>query len=151
MADHLPALDYTGIDVSQKALAIARNRHPGEFICSDAESFRIDRQFDVILFNETLYYFEDPLKQLARYREFLSDEGSMVVSIWLPNSEHPNRERHLRLIDEVIASDVFAQCPMRMYDIKGAELEWKAIHIDIGATKLALDQAQKLRETERPY
>ena len=83
MADYLPALDYTGVDVSHKALAIARVRHPGTFICSGAEGFRIDKKFDVILFSEILYYLEDPLEQLARYRELLSNEGSMIVSIWL--------------------------------------------------------------------
>lgn len=106
MADYLPALDYTGVDVSHKALAIARDKHPGTFICSDAEGFRIDKKFDVILFNETLYYLEDPLEQLARYREFLSDGGSMIVSVWLPGLEHPKREHHLRLIDEIIDSDL---------------------------------------------
>ena len=131
VADYLPALDYTGIDVSQKALAIARNRHPGAFICSDAESFCIDKQFDVILFNETLYYLEDPLEQLARYREFLSDRGSMVVSIWLPGSEHPNRARHLRLIEEIATSDVFAQYPMRIRDVGEVELRWRVIRIDM--------------------
>ena len=129
MADYLPALDYTGVDVSQKALAIARSRHLGTFICSDAVSFRIDKKFDVILFNETLYYLEEPLEQLARYREFLSDGGSMIVSVWLPGLEHPKRERHLRLIDEIIDSDVFARCSMRMYDIGEAELRWKVIRI----------------------
>ena len=63
MADYLPALDYTGVDVSQKALAIARSRHLGTFICSDAVSFRIDKKFDVILFNETLYYLEEVFRE----------------------------------------------------------------------------------------
>ena len=131
MADHLPALDYTGVDVSHKALAIARTRHPGTFICSDAEGFHSDRKFDVILFNETLYYLEDPLKQLARYREFLSEGGPMIVSIWLPGLEHPNRERHLRLIDEIIDSDIFAQSSTQMRDVGEAELRWKVIRISV--------------------
>ena len=131
MADYLPALDYTGVDVSHEALATARSRHRGTFICSNAESFRIDKKFDVILFNETLYYLEDPLEQLARYREFLSDRGSIIVSIWLPGLEHPNRERHLRLVDEIVDSDVFAHCPMQMRDVGEAELRWKVILIDM--------------------
>ena len=131
MADYLPALDYTGVDVSHKALAIARNRHSGTFICSDVESFRIDKKFDVILFSEILYYLEDPLGQLVRYREFLSDEGSMIVSIWLPDPEHPKRELHMRVIDEIIHSDVFARCPMQMHDVGEAELRWKVICIDV--------------------
>jgi SAM-dependent methyltransferase len=129
LSDYLPALDYTGIDVSQKALVIAQNRHPGTFICSDAESFFADKKFDVILFNETLYYLDDPLEQLARYREFLSDGGSMVVSIWLPDSMHPNRVRHVRLIREIISSDVFAQSPMDIREIEEAALRWKVIRI----------------------
>lgn len=129
MVDYLPALDYTGVDISHKALAIAQSWHPGAFICSNAEGFRIDKKFDVILFNEMLYYLDDPLEQLARYREFLSDGGSMIVSIWLPDLEHPKREHHVRLIDEIVDSDVFARCPMQMRDVGEAELRWKVIRI----------------------
>lgn len=131
MADYLPTLDYTGVDVSHKALAIARSKHPGTFICSDAEGFRIDKKFDVILFNETLYYLEDPLEQLARYREFLSDGGSIIVSVWLPGLEHPKRDHHLQLINEIIDSNVFARCPMQMRDVGEAELRWKVICIGV--------------------
>lgn len=130
MADYLPTLDYTGVDISHKALAIAQNRHSGTFICSDAEGFHIYKKFDVILFNETLYYLEDPLEQLARYREFLSDGGSIIVSVWLPGLEHPKRDHHLRLIDEIINSDVIAQCPVRMRDVGEAELRWRVIRVD---------------------
>ena len=133
MTDYLPTLDYTGIDISEKALRIARRKHFGTFICADAKDFRIDKKFDIVLFNEVLYYLETPLEQLARYTEFLSDGGSMIVSIWQPSSEHPNAEHHSQLIREIIASDAFAQCPMRICDITGAELRWKALRIDIPA------------------
>jgi len=129
LADYLPALSYTGIDVSQKAIAVAQERHPGTFICSDAESFLIDEKFDVVLFNETLYYLEDPLEQLTRYWGVLSDGGSMIVSIWLPGADHPNRERHTQLIDKIIASDVFARYTMDVREIGEAELRWKMIRI----------------------
>ena len=131
IADYLPALDYTGVDASRKALAIARNRHPGTFICSDIEGFHIEEKYDVILFSEILYYLEDPLEQLARYREFLSDEGSMIVSIWLPGPENPKREHYVRLIDEIIDSDVFARCPMQTCEIGEAGPRWKVICISM--------------------
>ena len=55
----------------------------------------------------------------------------MIVSIWLPGLEHPKREHHLRLIGEIINSDVFAQCPMRTCDVGEAELRWKVIRIGV--------------------
>lgn len=131
VADYLPTLDYTGIDASEEALRIARGKRLGTFICADAESFRIDKKFDVILFNEVLYYLTAPLDQLIRYKEFLSDGGSIIVSTWQPGPKHPNAAYLSRLINEIITLDAFAQCPMRIYDVKGAELRWKIIRIPL--------------------
>lgn len=58
-----------------------------------------------------------------------SDVGSIIVSIWLPGPEYPSRERHVRLIDEIINSDAFKRCSMQMHDVGEAKLRWKAICI----------------------
>lgn len=128
MADYLPALDYTGVDVSRTALSVAQSRHAGTFICAAAESFQPERTFDVILFNETLYYFEGPVEHLARYGEFLSQGGTLVVSIWLPAPEHPNNALHLGLISAIMQADAFAHRPMQTCDV-GDGLRWRVICI----------------------
>ncbi len=128
MVDYLPALDYTGVDVSQKALSVARSRHSGTFVCSAAEDFHTEEKFDVILFNESLYYFENPMEQLTRYRGFLSEGGSIIVSIWLPAPEHPSNASHMGLVSAIIFSAVLSRYPVQTRDVED-ELRWRIVSI----------------------
>ena len=77
---------YMGIDISAYAIDEARKRvaRPGcEFFVSDLQSFQLEEDFDVIVFNEVLYYvpFDDVLAELDRYASFLSSEGVVCISM----------------------------------------------------------------------
>lgn len=97
-------LEYTGLDYSELALALARERvaaHPGRpagasfaFAQGDFDTHEIARPVDAVVFNEALYYAPDPVRTLRRYRAGLSADGVVIVSMW----RHPTRQRLWRTI-----------------------------------------------------
>ena len=83
--------DYTGVDISSAAIAKAQKRteancraHKTSFLQSDIDNYVPDRQFDVILFRESIYYIRRAKIQaiLERYSEWLTPEGVFIVKIW---------------------------------------------------------------------
>ena len=75
---------YLGIDLSAEAIgrAQAGADEATRFEAANAEAFVPPRAFDVIIFNEMLYYMVDPVGVLRRYGEHLTPEGTFIVSLW---------------------------------------------------------------------
>lgn len=75
---------YLGIDISEVAISRARERESSQtrFITTDASLFSPEETFDLIIFNESLYYFESPLEVLDRYASFLANEGVLLISMF---------------------------------------------------------------------
>ncbi|MGY1619821.1 class I SAM-dependent methyltransferase [Geodermatophilus sp. SYSU D00691] len=75
---------FSGVDVSPVAIDRARERHVGRgrFSCADAASFVPDDEYGVVVFNEVLYYLDDPLGVVRRYEEHLTGDGVVVVSMF---------------------------------------------------------------------
>jgi trans-aconitate methyltransferase len=75
---------YVGIDVAEAAIAAAaprRDEHTS-FLAADAETFRTDERFDLIVLNESIYYFRDALGTVQRYEALLAPDGSFIVSMF---------------------------------------------------------------------
>jgi len=74
---------YVGIDLSAEAIALARAKNLlfAEFAVADAADFRPASWFDVIVFNECLYYFDRPSELAARLADALTPEGIVIVSL----------------------------------------------------------------------
>lgn len=73
---------YSGMDVAQAALdRITPRRGQDEYLCSTLENFKPHRQWDVILFNEVLYYTFDPVASLPRFESMLKPGGWFVISM----------------------------------------------------------------------
>ena len=75
---------YVGTDISQYAVDQARKRAPARlFHCADLKTYVPGQAFDVICFNEVLYYLtpEENLAQLIRYSASLSERGVFVVGM----------------------------------------------------------------------
>jgi 2-polyprenyl-3-methyl-5-hydroxy-6-metoxy-1,4-benzoquinol methylase len=74
---------YIGIDISEEA--IKRAPHTGDdktlFIVSDGEDYMPSDNFDAIIFNEALYYFDRPLQILNKYEKYLKNGGVFIISI----------------------------------------------------------------------
>lgn len=79
--------EYVGVDMNAEAIARASQREDGRthFHCKPAGEFVPEGPFDVIVFNESLYYIGNPLGVLAHYRKFLADDGVIVICMFQTN------------------------------------------------------------------
>lgn len=76
--------DYLGFDLSREAVRTARERTGEEtaFEVADAPSYRPDAPVDAVVFNEVLYYLEEPILQARRYAEHLRPGGVVITSMY---------------------------------------------------------------------
>ena len=76
---------YLGVDMSSHAVATAQalNLEGFDFAAANAEIFQPppDKSFDLLVFNEILYYFKSPEWEAQRYARSLKPDGLMVVSL----------------------------------------------------------------------
>lgn len=78
---HMPFSSYTGIDLSDAAISAIQTDDPRVvFEVADAETYRPVGRYDAIVFNESTYYFTDPVATLRRYAECLTADGVLIVS-----------------------------------------------------------------------
>ena len=100
LVDHLRPLGYgryTGTDISEAAISAATKAKADDrtsFEASDAETYAIPDDFDVVVFNESLAYFREPLETVARYQTRLAPGGIFVVSMFVT----PRHEAIARLL-----------------------------------------------------
>lgn len=96
---------YVGIDFPEAiARAATRADDRSSFAASDMRAYAPAGRFDVIVFNESLYYVDDPLGELRRYTGFLRPGGVFLVSMHRkPKSEKiwTDIAREFMMIDRV--------------------------------------------------
>ncbi|MES1241356.1 MAG: class I SAM-dependent methyltransferase [Acidobacteriota bacterium] len=83
LLDHLrSASRYLGVDLSEEAVrqGAHRLREGQALVAADAETYKPEGKWDAIVFNECVYYFEDPIGTVLRYRESLAEGGTLIVS-----------------------------------------------------------------------
>jgi SAM-dependent methyltransferase len=75
---------YVGIDISEAAIIRARSLSipAASFLVADAETFEPSRKFDMIVFNESLYYFKNPIQLIYRLSSALKPAGVIVISMY---------------------------------------------------------------------
>jgi len=73
--------NYVGIDISTVAISRAKQKFNLNFTCSDAMYFDPARKFDVIIFNEILYY-TDFESVLNKYIDVINPNGIFIFSIY---------------------------------------------------------------------
>ena len=75
---------YVGIDVSIEAINKAAQNKDDKtfFIIADGNDYIPAGLFDVIVFNESLYYFYGPLAVLNRYDRYLKPGGIYIISMY---------------------------------------------------------------------
>ena len=82
---------YLGVDFSEEAIKMAQSltSNTDVFVQADIETYIPDQKFDLIIFNECLYYLEYPLDVLKRYEAFLNAGAAMIISLHTrPASEY---------------------------------------------------------------
>jgi len=85
LRDHLIPYGYAryhGIDLAEAAIAQAAPRRDERttFAGADAETYVPPGRFDAVVFNECVYYFNDPVGSVRRYEPHLEEGGCFVVS-----------------------------------------------------------------------
>jgi 2-polyprenyl-3-methyl-5-hydroxy-6-metoxy-1,4-benzoquinol methylase len=85
LADHLRPLGYSrylGVDLSETAIRQAAGRQDATtaFAAADAESYAPPGRWDAVVFNECIYYFDDPVGSVRRYEAALEPGGIFIVS-----------------------------------------------------------------------
>lgn len=85
----LPIARYTGVDLSEEALLQARELAaeaapsiPWDFQIGDFDRYTPDERVDLVIFAESLYYAARPLDVLERFRPFIRNGGTMIVSMY---------------------------------------------------------------------
>lgn len=90
--------EYTGVDISDVAIqqAIQKSKanqreNKNKFVQSEILSFIPEKQYDVILFRDSIYYI--PLRRvhaaLNKYAAYLREEGVFVVRLWGSDKNRP--------------------------------------------------------------
>jgi 2-polyprenyl-3-methyl-5-hydroxy-6-metoxy-1,4-benzoquinol methylase len=76
---------YVGVDISSEAIKRATHRQDEKtfFVREDASLYTPNERFDVIIFNECLEYFDNPLSLVQRYETFLEPDGVYIVSMFV--------------------------------------------------------------------
>jgi SAM-dependent methyltransferase len=76
---------YVGVDISAEAIErsrLLRDQYSNiELHIADIDSFSPMEDFDVIVFNESIYYSGDPLRTLKRAAEWLTPGGALLLSM----------------------------------------------------------------------
>jgi 2-polyprenyl-3-methyl-5-hydroxy-6-metoxy-1,4-benzoquinol methylase len=73
-----------GIDISSTAIdrAIESNFINSNFQQADIHQFETTQKFDVIIFNEVLYYLDNQIEVVAKYSKFFNEEGYFIFSFY---------------------------------------------------------------------
>jgi trans-aconitate methyltransferase len=74
---------YLGIDFSSHAIRKANRLSiaNASFELADFDDWEGNMRFNIIVFNEVVYYAKRPVDLLSRYTSYLKDNGSMIVSM----------------------------------------------------------------------
>lgn len=101
---------YLGVDISHTAIERARARADDRttFTCADVASFAPERRFDIIVFNEVLYYLSDPVRVMRHYERFLEPNGIFILSMFADEHTRANwttLERAYDFLDETRAGN----------------------------------------------
>ena len=75
---------YTGIDLSDEAIKIAKEREDENtiFYSHDITNYTPEEKYDCIIFNESIYYLNEPLETLKKHKSFLKKNGVIIISMW---------------------------------------------------------------------
>lgn len=75
---------YVGVDISSEAIQRARRLADSRtrFRVGTAEQYTPNEHFDMVVFNELLYYMDEPLELMKRYLNWLNIDGMMIVSMF---------------------------------------------------------------------
>ncbi len=79
-------VDYLGVDIAAQTVAAVQARlgRPNRrFVVGDATSYVPEHHYPLIIFNDMLYYLEQPVYHVQRLCAFLEPGGTIIVAMYL--------------------------------------------------------------------
>jgi len=75
---------YRGVDLPATAINEAQQRanETTSFEAADAATYKPDGAFDIIIFNEMLYYLTNPVGTIHHYSKSLTPGGKFIISLY---------------------------------------------------------------------
>ncbi|WP_395054134.1 class I SAM-dependent methyltransferase [Flavobacterium sp.] len=75
---------FLGIDLSSIAIQRAKNANylNSEFLSADIHQFQPKQKFDIIIFNEVLYYLDNQLEIVEKYANYFNQTGYFIFSFY---------------------------------------------------------------------
>lgn len=76
------AARYLGVDFEEPVKkAAAKQTDVTRFVVGDMNEFATPERFDVVVFNESIYYLHDTMAGLQRYETMLQPDGVVLISM----------------------------------------------------------------------
>ena len=123
----VPHRRYLGIDASPSAVrdAARRGGRRDRFEVADYEDWEPPGRYDVILFNESIYYSHQPQAVLRRYARALAPGGALIVSVF----RYLSNERVWSEIEgdyTVLAADVVENSRGQAWEVRALQPTFSA-------------------------
>ena len=84
----------TGIDISPQMVKIAKEKFPEiKVICGDAEEYRFDKKFDIIMIYNAFPHFPNPEMLIKALSNFLKEGGRISVAHSMSREEIQSRHK----------------------------------------------------------
>jgi len=112
--------NYFGVDLSKKAIErtkVDQNVNT-RFAVASAETFEPSEKYDVIIFNEMMYFLADPKGTLLRYAKHLHKGGILIVSMFRADRSLPMWRLLEGTVPVLDAVTVISTAAGLMWDIK---------------------------------
>jgi trans-aconitate methyltransferase len=110
---------YLGVDLSTEGIARARALHlpDMEFIEGNYETWRPERLFDAIIFNECIGYARDPAATLSAFSPGLAENGLFFLSHYRFGS-YAAQWRRMDQVCETVAATAVMSTQGQIWDVK---------------------------------
>jgi 2-polyprenyl-3-methyl-5-hydroxy-6-metoxy-1,4-benzoquinol methylase len=91
-------LEYLGVDFARETVDAMQQRFGGvkrRFELGEASTYVPSHRYPIILFNDMLYYMEEPVRHVKRLAAFLESDGTIIVASHLADAK-------IRLLDALL-------------------------------------------------
>lgn len=120
---------YVGVDISKRAIKIAKKNKKNidsVFICNRIEDYIPKCCFDVIIFNESLYYIKEQYETVNKFFKYLNPSGKIIISIYFPKQNHRSYDVFRNLHDSILSWGFFIES---IKNISSGGKRWKIISL----------------------
>ncbi len=98
--------NYKGLDPSKELIKIARSKRNADVQVNNAENFRFEKKFSLIICITVAHHFENKTKALTNLKNHLKKEGILAVSLL---KESPSKNKIKSILEENFNVEVLQQ------------------------------------------